>query len=230
MKFWAILPAAGIGRRMGSSTPKQYHSICGTPVLKHSINRLLEIPEIEHLVVVLHPKDQYWSAFNFSNERVSTVTGGEERVNSVINGLQSLSGQANASDWILVHDAVRPCVTQSDIKNLMSQLKENKVGGLLGAPIDNTVKQLSDDNEIELTVDRSQLWSALTPQMFRFDLLKRSLSNAVSINLNVTDEASAIEAMGFKPIIVPGDKSNIKITHDSDLELARYYLSIGVKT
>ena len=230
MKFWAILPAAGIGRRMGSSTPKQYHSICGTPVLIHSINRLLEIPEIEHLVVVLHPKDQYWPAFNFSNERVSTVTGGEERVNSVINGLQSLSGQANNSDWILVHDAVRPCVTQSDIKNLMSQLKESKVGGLLGAPIDNTVKQLSDDNEIELTVDRSQLWSALTPQMFRFDLLKRSLSNAVSINLNVTDEASAIEAMGFKPIIVPGDKSNIKITHDSDLELARYYLSIGGKT
>ena len=112
----------------------------------------------------------------------------------------------------------------------MSQFCDSKVGGVLGARIDNTVKQLSDDYEIELTVDRSQLWSALTPQMFRFDLLKRSLSNAVSINLNVTDEASAIEAMGFKPIIVPGDKSNIKITHDSDLELARYYLSIGDKT
>ena len=129
-----------------------------------------------------------------------------------------------------MHDAVRPCVAQSDIKNLMSQLNESKVGGLLGAPIDNTVKQLNDNNEIEQTIDRSQLWSALTPQMFRFDLLKRSLSNAVSINLNVTDEASAIEAMGFKPIIVPGDKSNIKITHDSDLELARYYLSTGDKT
>ena len=230
MKFWAILPAAGIGRRLGSRTPKQYHSIGGTPVLIHSINRLLEIPEIEHLVVVLHPKDQHWAAFNFKNKRVSTVTGGDERIDSVISGMQFLSEEANASDWVLVHDAVRPCVKQSDIKNLMNQLGESKVGGLLGVPIDNTVKQLGDNNEIEQTVDRGQLWSAFTPQMFRFDLLKQALSNAVSANLDLTDEASAIEAMGLKPIIVPGDRSNIKITYDSDLELARYYLLTGDKT
>ncbi|NKB32022.1 MAG: 2-C-methyl-D-erythritol 4-phosphate cytidylyltransferase [Pseudomonadales bacterium] len=227
MKIWAILPAAGIGRRMGSSTPKQYHSLCGTPVLLHSINRLLGNPDIEHLVVVLHPQDEYWVNLDYSNARVSTVEGGEERFNSVLNGLNSLADRASPDDWILVHDAVRPCVQNEDIARLIESLQGDDVGGLLGAPIDSTVKRVNDESAVLSTVDRGDLWFALTPQMFRFDLLHKALCHAIAENLAVTDEASAVEALGLQPKVIPGHKSNIKITHESDLQYAEYFLTAG---
>jgi 2-C-methyl-D-erythritol 4-phosphate cytidylyltransferase len=225
MTIWAILPAAGIGRRMGSITPKQYLPVCGLPVLVHSINRLLAIEEIEHLVVVLQEEDVEWSELNLSDPKMSTALGGNERFNSVLNGLDAIADRANADDWVLVHDAVRPCLTLSDVKKLITELRDHEVGGLLATPIDNTVKQVDLENHVAKTVDRSDLWSALTPQMFRFGLLHKALSNAVSNELGVTDEASAIESLGLKPKIVVGSKSNIKITHEADLKVAELFLS-----
>ncbi|MDD9897272.1 MAG: 2-C-methyl-D-erythritol 4-phosphate cytidylyltransferase [Gammaproteobacteria bacterium] len=227
MKIWAILPAAGIGRRMGSSTPKQYLTVCGTPVLLHSINRLLEIPEIEHLVVALHPEDEYWENLGFYSERVSSITGGEERFNSVLNALNALDGKAQADDWVLVHDAVRPCVSKADIRNLIDQLGHGEVGGLLATPVNNTVKQAGADRQVIRTLDRSDLWAALTPQMFRYQLLRDALARAVEAGLEVTDEASAIEALGLAPELVTGSSSNIKITREEDLKLAEFILTTG---
>ncbi len=227
MKIWAILPAAGIGRRMGSSTPKQYLTVCGTPVLLHSINRLLEIPALEQLVLVLHPEDEHWGKIAFSNERVSSVSGGEERFNSVLNGLEALDAKAQADDWVLVHDAVRPCVLKSDIEKLIEQLKHGEVGGLLAVPINNTVKQADADKRVIRTVDRGDLWSALTPQMFRYEILRNALNRAIQEKLDVTDEASAIEALGLAPELVAGSNSNIKITREEDLKMAELILSAG---
>ena len=226
MTIWAILPAAGIGHRMGSITPKQYLPVCGTTVLEHSIKRLLAIEEIEHLVVVLQENDAHWAGLKLTDSRMSTASGGTERFNSVLNGLEAISDRANADDWVLVHDAVRPCVTQTDIKKLITELQGHSVGGLLATPIDNTIKQVGDDNQVAKTVDRSDLWSALTPQMFRFELLYQALSKAISNGLAVTDEASALESLGLLPKIVAGDKSNIKITHEADLKVAELFLSL----
>lgn len=225
MNIWAILPAAGIGRRMGSSTPKQYHDINGTPVLIHSINRLLEISALKKLVVVLHPEDSHWQKIEFNNSKVVTVEGGAERANSVLNGLDYLAGQAQPDDWVLVHDAVRPCVNANDINALLDKLIEDPVGGILGAPIDNTVKKVNSSEKILTTVDRSDLWSALTPQMFRFKLLQEALQRINQSEFAFTDESSAVEALGYTPKVVLGSKKNIKITHGDDLKLAQYYFS-----
>jgi len=166
MTIWAILPAAGIGRRMGSITPKQYISVCGTPVLVHSIERLLAVEEIQQLVVVLQEDDIWWSELNFYDPRMLTTWGGDERLNSVLNGLEAIIERAEPDDWVLVHDAVRPCVTQADIRQLILELTEHNVGGLLATPIDDTVKKIGVDEHVIGTLDRNGLWSALTPQMF----------------------------------------------------------------
>ena len=225
MTIWAILPAAGIGRRMGSITPKQYISVCGTPVLVHSIERLLAVEEIQQLVVVLQEDDIWWSELNFYDPRMLTTWGGDERFNSVLNGLEAIIERAEPDDWVLVHDAVRPCVTQADIRQLIVELSEHNVGGLLATPIDDTVKKIGVDEHVIGTLDRNGLWSALTPQMFRFELLYKALSNAVTKGISVTDEASAVENLGLRPKIVMGEKSNLKITHEADLIIAESFLS-----
>lgn len=227
MRIWAILPAAGIGRRMGSGTPKQYLEVCGTPILLHSINRLLEVSEIEHLVVVLCQEDRHWGMLGYTDKRVSTALGGDERSVSVLNGLRALSGRALKDDWVLVHDAVRPCISRSDIEKLIEKLRQNEIGGLLATPINNTIKRVDTKNLVMDTINRRDLWSALTPQMFRYGLLENALNNALEQDLELTDEAGAIEALGMQPLIVPGQKSNLKITHEADLKLAEIILASG---
>ncbi|PCJ26451.1 MAG: 2-C-methyl-D-erythritol 4-phosphate cytidylyltransferase [SAR86 cluster bacterium] len=221
MTIWAILPAAGIGRRMGSAVPKQYLPLNGVPVITHSLQRLHAVQSIQKIVVVLHPEDSRWAALApDQNSRISCALGGDERYQSVLNGLEHLASEAADNDWVLVHDAVRPCVRTGDIEKLITELSGDAVGGLLGSPVDNTLKQVDDGLCITRTVDRRNLWNALTPQMFRYSILKDAINRVVFDGTQITDEASAVELLGHKPRIIEGSKDNIKITHADDLVLA----------
>ena len=229
MTIWAVLPAAGIGRRMGSNIPKQYLSIDGAPLLLHSLRRLSAVKKIEKIVVVIHAEDSRWAELEESikdefGNRIITVMGGDERYQSVLNGLTALTEFAGKDDWVLVHDAVRPCVRTSDIENLIQKVSLHSIGGLLGSPVDNTLKQVDKELTVIETVDRESYWNALTPQMFRFALLKESIQTVVVSGEQVTDEAAAMEVAGFKPIMIAGQKDNIKITVEADLVLASQIL------
>ena len=229
MTIWAVLPAAGIGRRMGSNIPKQYLSIDGAPLLLHSLRRLSAVKKIEKIVVVIHAEDSRWAELEESikdefGNRIITVMGGDERYQSVLNGLTALTEFAGKDDWVLVHDAVRPCVRTSDIENLIQKVSLHSIGGLLGSPVDNTLKRVDKKLTVIETVDRESYWNALTPQMFRFALLKESIQTVVVSGEQVTDEAAAMEVAGFKPIMIAGHKDNIKITVEADLVLASQIL------
>ncbi len=228
MTIWALLPAAGIGLRMGSTTPKQYHSIDGVPVIVHSLRRLSAVTAIKKIVVVLHPDDQFWPGLQqqlvakFPN-LLQTVPGADERYKSVLNGLYGLANTAQGDDWVLVHDAVRPCVRTADIENLINRVQQHPIGGLLGYPVDNTLKKVDQGATVVGTVNRETIWNALTPQMFRYSLLRDAIESVASAS-EVTDEASAIESAGHKPVMVVGNKDNIKLTHETDLQLAAQIL------
>ncbi len=225
MTIWAILPAAGVGRRMESSIPKQYLMLAGKPVIQHSIEKLLQVNGLAGLVVVLHPEDSHFSGLSIAKEKIIRAAGGETRQQSVLNGLQAISDQAGANDWVLVHDAVRPCALVNDIECLLGSVTSHAAGGLLATPQDNTLKIADQAGRVEKTVDRSQYWQALTPQVFRYAVLLKAMSDAVSGGLAVTDEASAVEAGGYSPLLVNGDHNNIKLTRESDLLLAEAILS-----
>ena len=221
MTIWAILPAAGIGRRMASTTPKQYLDLNGVPVIAHSLQKLASIAAISKIVVVLHPSDSRFASLSLQQSgKIVTTLGGDERFQSVLNGLECLAAVAAEDDWVLVHDAVRPCVRSADINSLIQQLAQHPVGGLLGVPVDDTLKLVNARAEIEQTIDRSQYWQAQTPQMFRYGLLVKALRELSAQSLQVTDEAGAIERLGLRPQMVVGHKDNIKITHGADLALA----------
>ena len=229
MTIWAILPAAGIGRRMGSTIPKQYLTIDGVPLILHSLRRLSAVSEIQKIIVVIHPEDNRWAKLQESiveefENRIITVMGGDERYQSVLNGLTAVTELAASDDWVLVHDAVRPCIRTSDIENLISKVSLHPVGGLLGSAVDNTLKKVGADLSVIETVDRESYWNALTPQMFRFAALKESIEAVVASGEQVTDEAAAMEVAGFKPIMIAGHKYNIKITVESDLVWASQIL------
>ena len=205
--------------------PKQYREVAGQPVLAHSLLKLLALPQLQQVVVVLHPDDKHFASLAIaSNAKVISTKGGKERQDSVLNGLAALS-EAQADDWVLVHDAVRPCVTVADLQNLLATLVDHPVGGLLGAPVDSTLKAVDDNSVVTGTVDRSQLWQAYTPQMFRVGQLRKAMQQASDSQQAITDEASAIEACGLQPQLVLGNKHNIKITHESDLQLADWLLN-----
>jgi 2-C-methyl-D-erythritol 4-phosphate cytidylyltransferase len=226
MTIWAILPAAGVGLRMGSNTPKQYLPLNGKPVIEQTLSRLTAVSSIEKIIVVVHAQDETWSAFKgHENSKLAFVEGGEERRLSVLNGLLALQPKANPDDWVLVHDAVRPCVRVQDIEHLIAELIDHPVGGLLGAPVVDTLKRVNSENEILETIDRSATWNAFTPQMFRYGLLLDALTQ-LDESVDITDEASAIERLGRKPKFIEGKKDNIKITHVEDLKLAEKILQV----
>ncbi len=219
------MPAAGIGRRMGSTIPKQYLTLAETPVLLHSLRRLGAVSAIEKIVVVTHPEDFHWPPLLESIEpelkrRILNVSGGDERCQSVLNGLNALDTYADSDDWVLVHDAVRPCVRSADIDRLIQTIGSHSIGGLLGSPVDNTLKRVDASSAVLETVDRESYWNALTPQMFRYQLLVEAIGAVVSGGERVTDEAAAMESAGHRPIMVAGGKDNIKVTHEADLVLA----------
>lgn len=224
-RFWAVVPAAGAGRRMGATLPKQYLTLCGQTVLAHTVTRLARHPTIHGVTVVLAEGDEHFQKLPFSSyKNLFTVLGGEERCHSVLNGLRALDAHARKEDWILVHDAARPCVRGDDITRLVESLRDHPVGGLLGLPVADTMKRTDAEGNVTATVPREGLWRALTPQMFRFGLLRDALEAALRKGMRVTDEAQAMEAAGHVPRMIEGHADNIKITRPRDLALAELYL------
>lgn len=223
-RYFALIPAAGVGARMGSACPKQYVPIAGKPMLRHVLDTFASAAVIEHTFVVVGNADGYIGEVVSDGELHGKVTvirkGGATRHESVLNGLQAVRDRVDDGDWILVHDAARPGLTVALIEHQVQALQDDAVGGILALPVVDTIKRAGDALRIEATVPREQLWAAQTPQMFRYALLRRALEQAEQ----VTDEASAVEALGLKPRLVEGSPRNFKITLPHDLALAELYL------
>jgi 2-C-methyl-D-erythritol 4-phosphate cytidylyltransferase len=211
---------------MSTNIPKQYLPLADKTVLEHTLDTLLSCQPFAGVVLVLSDGDGYWESIQgrYLDQPLETTIGGAERCHSVLNGLKQLAGRAREDDWVLVHDAARPCVRLSDIEKLISALSSSTDGGLLGVPVADTMKRADSEHRITATVDREGLWHAYTPQMFRVGRLRAALQHAIDNDLLVTDEASAMEHAGYQPRMVQGQRDNIKITVPADLELAAWYL------
>jgi 2-C-methyl-D-erythritol 4-phosphate cytidylyltransferase len=210
---------------MGAGVPKQYLHLSGKPVVQHTLEVLTGHAQIAGVVIVISAEDQLWP--NLSNSihgDLRVAIGGAERCHSVLAGLNELVEVADDNDWVMVHDAARPCLRASDIDKMISDLSVSQWGGILAVPVGDTLKRCNKANAIESTVDRTHLWRALTPQMFRIGTLRSAISAALANNIVVTDEAQAIEAVGGIPQVVQGHADNIKITHPDDLALAEIFL------
>jgi len=219
----AVLPAAGIGSRMQTECPKQYLSIGGMTLIEHSIRALLQSPQVKKIVVSLSPHDVQFTRLPVAADpRIQVVIGGSQRADSVMAGLD----QAGSHGWVLVHDAARPCLHIDDLNRLLAISAFTDVGGILAAPVRDTMKRGEPGmGAIAHTVDREELWHALTPQFFPLALLKACLRRALDEGATVTDEASAMEYCGFHPLLVAGRSDNIKVTRPEDLALAEFYLT-----
>jgi len=219
----AVLPAAGIGSRMQAECPKQYLTIGHQTILEHAIHALLRHPRITQVIVAISPEDQLFKTLPIASDpRVLVTEGGQQRADSVLAGLQ-LAGNAH---WVLVHDAARPCLHPDDLERLLAITVHSKVGGILAAPVRDTMKRAQvGQNVISHTVERQDLWHALTPQLFPLELLKLCLQRALDEGATVTDEASALEHCGYHPLLVAGRADNIKVTRPEDLALAAFYLT-----
>lgn len=225
VNYWGIVPAAGVGKRMQADRPKQYLALNQQTVIEQTLQCLLAVPAINAIVVAISAEDPYWPELALAkHDRVITAKGGKERADSVLSALQCIGEQAADDDWVLVHDAARPCVTVSDIEYLMAELQNHAVGGILGQASHDTLKSVSNELSINKTVDRSHIWRAFTPQMFRYAELKHALEVAAAQGWVVTDDASALELQGKQPKMVAGRSDNIKITRPEDLALAEFYL------
>lgn len=225
MRYWGVIPAAGVGKRMGSDIPKQYLPLNGRTVIEETVDRLLNHPMLDGLFIALGKDDGWWNGTEYADHPdVVRVEGGNERCFSVLNALSVLRERAAVDDWVLVHDAARPCIRRQDISKLVEILREHPVGGLLGMPVRDTMKRTDEVSIVVETVDRNNLWHAYTPQMFRLEALYQALSGALESEVLVTDEASAMEWAGHTPLMVEGHSDNIKITHPQDLQLAEFYL------
>lgn len=226
--FWAVIPAAGVGKRMAANRPKQYLELQNKTVIEHCLQRLLDHPDVSGAVIALDENDSYWQSINFTHKKtVLTSTGGSERHDSVINALTTLNTYLAGTDdniWVLVHDAARPCVRHEDISKLIEMASFDDHGGLLASPVRDTMKRELENHRVQTTIDRTGLWHALTPQMFKLPLLIKALLNAREKGLQVTDDASAMELDGYMPMLVEGYEDNIKITRPFDLVLANLYL------
>lgn len=222
-RHYAIVPAAGSGARFGSEVPKQYLELAGRPLIHHALAALCRYERIERVWVVLSPGDEWWGAYDWVSlgHKLQVVfCGGRTRAESVSNGLLAAASVLADDDWVLVHDAARPCLSQEMLTALCAELADDPVGGLLAVPVADTLKRADAGQRVAATESRDGLWQAQTPQMFRYGLLSRALTG----NSVVTDEASAIEAAGLKPRLVRADASNLKVTFPADLRLAELIL------
>jgi 2-C-methyl-D-erythritol 4-phosphate cytidylyltransferase len=226
--IWALIPAGGQGKRMQSAVPKQYLPLLGRPVILRAIERLCSHPRIQGMVIGVAPDDPHWPSLvgelKCLSKFLGTAPGGETRAQTVLNGLKELTKHARPDDWVLVHDAVRPCVRHGDIDKLIEKVSEEGEGGLLAFPVSDTVKRVDNKGHVKATVSREGLWRAATPQMFRIRNLTQALEQAMKAGKEITDEASAIEAAGGHPRVVACHTDNIKITLPEDLVLAELYL------
>ncbi|SFN58510.1 2-C-methyl-D-erythritol 4-phosphate cytidylyltransferase [Xenorhabdus japonica] len=248
----ALIPAAGIGSRMKSDCPKQYLDIAGKTILEHTVAALFEHPRIQRIIIALNPADTQFAQLPIASDpRIATVIGGEERAASVLAGLDYLAGlPTDKAIWVLVHDAARPCLHRNDLDNLL-RLIDHSVespdvcGGLLASPVRDTMKRMvslsvektvgkqpsekesstTNHTLIAHTVDRNGLWHALTPQLFPLQLLRNCLLKALAEQACITDESSALEHCGYRPVLINGRADNIKVTQPEDLALAEFYLS-----
>ncbi len=225
-KCWAILPAAGIGSRMGASKPKQYLPLNGKTLLEHSLQPLLDTPWIKTVVVAIAENDPYWSELTVSKDpKIETVAGGSERVDSVSNALFAIRDRCQDDDFILVHDAARPCLKCEDLEKLYTALQSADAGVVLADRISDTVKRDNGDSTVLKTVPRTGLWRALTPQVFHWKLLIEALKKSREDNNSlITDESSAVEGLGLSPLLIQGCSNNIKVTTEGDLQLASLIL------
>jgi 2-C-methyl-D-erythritol 4-phosphate cytidylyltransferase len=223
-RFFGLIPAAGAGERMGQPQPKQYLELRGRTMLYHSVKALLADARIDTVFVVLAPADRefkqhHWEEFG---ERLAPLyCGGATRHDSVLNGLIAASSTVEADDWMLVHDAARPCLAPQELRRLLDALAADEVGGILGVPVADTLKRADASGRIQATVPREQLWQAQTPQMFRHGLLLQALSRSAKLS----DEAGAVQAMGLQPKLVQGAATNLKVTYADDLQLAQTILT-----
>ena len=224
-KYWVVIPAAGIGKRMGDDIPKQYISVCGKTVIEHTIDNFIDRNEIENICISISESDNYWPTLPISkNEKIITTVGGNERYESVYNGLRAIQDKATENDWVLVHDAVRPCLKKSIIDRLITDISSHDVGGILALPCSETMKRVNNSNEVEETINRQTAWRAQTPQMFKYKKLLLAIEKVINEDIFITDEAMAMELSNHKPVVILGDENNIKITHKTDLKYLELFL------
>ncbi len=222
-RVFAIVPAAGQGTRIGDAVPKQYLPIAGKPMLYHAVSALAAVARIERIYVVLSPDDRHWARHDWSGlaDRVESVfAGGAHRPDTVRNALRHLEGRAANDDWVLVHDAARPCAHAALVEQFLDEVGDDPVGGLLAMPLADTLKSAGGDGRVSATLPRGDLWRAQTPQMFRHELLRRGLERRP----DATDESQAVESLDRAPRLVEGESSNIKVTFADDLHLAEMIL------
>lgn len=221
--FWAVIPAAGVGARMAADRPKQYLQLAGQTLLEHSLDCFLDHPSLKGVVVSVAEDDPYWPGLRCASDPcIQRASGGRERADSVLNALLLLHAQGAAdSDWVLVHDAARPNLARSDLDRLLGELADDPVGGLLAVPARDTLKRADANGRVGATVDRSTIWQAYTPQMFRLGALHRALADSLVAEVVITDEASAMEWAGQAPRLIEGRSDNLKVTRPEDLEWLR---------
>ena len=227
MHYWLVMPAAGTGRRFGSQLPKQYAPLLGRTVIEWALAPFIADPQCRGITVALSAEDELWPQVAARLPALTTVAGGAQRSESVLNGLRSLAGRATEQDWVLVHDAARPCLPREDLARLLTELAGHDTGGLLAAPGADTLKYAPAGtvNAVERTVDRTSLWRALTPQMFRLGALRKALEAAHDAGRTPTDESQALEWVGARPQLVAGSAANVKVTTAQDLIVASAILS-----
>jgi 2-C-methyl-D-erythritol 4-phosphate cytidylyltransferase len=225
--FFALIPAAGSGSRMGDELPKQYLPLTDKPMIYHALRTLCHSPRLVCVFVVLAPGDEEWGRHDwseFSGKLAILECGGATRAESVLNGLKAARGilPIGNADWVLIHDAARPCLSKIQLDKLMNDLANDEVGGLLAVPVADTLKRSDSSNRVEGTQSREKLWQAQTPQMFRYELLVEALSK--NGGMTMTDDAGAVEALGLRPKLVLSDARNLKVTYPQDLVLAELIL------
>lgn len=227
---WAIVPAAGRGSRFGGGTPKQYLTVAGLTLIEHSLKALLGHPEVDGVMVALSPDDPFWAGWReMEGKPIYTCLGGAERADSVLAALQALPATLSEDQWVLVHDAARPCLRGDDLSRLIAIGQADPIGAILAAPVRDTIKRADLQLRSSMTEPREALWRALTPQMFRRGGLTRAMQSAMRVGVTVTDEAMAMERLGLKPRLVEGSEDNIKVTTPADLALAEFILAQNSK-
>ena len=225
-KIFALVLAAGQGTRIGDAVPKQYIAVAGKPMMFHSIETLASVPRVERVVVVLAPMDRHWGSHDWSafpDKVEAAFCGGARRAESVANALKHLEEHLAKDDWVLVHDAARPCIQKELVEQFLDEIGEDAVGGLLAIPLADTLKSADENLRVATTMPRQGLWRAQTPQRFRHELLRRGLEKKPL----ATDESEAVESLGYyAPRLVQGEDTNIKVTFAEDLQIAEMILKL----
>lgn len=223
---WVVVPAAGRSARFGGDVPKQYLSVLGRPLIRHTLERLAAHPRVSGLCVVLAADDAHWAGWReFKGKPVVTCVGGAERADSVLAGVRALPASVREKDWVLVHDAARPCLRHDDLDRLLDHGSAHDVGAILAVPVRDTLKRANARGAIERSEPRERLWRALTPQLFRRAALERALESALAAGVRITDEAMAFERLGLSPLLIEGAEDNFKVTTKADLALAEFLLA-----